>query len=101
MKDRYRHLMHLDAKQLFNGQAISVLIAHHGHIVQAVHVGQGLDISFGFCQLFSGAMQETNVRISPLHNLTIQLQNQSENAMGRRMLRSKVQGVVFNFCHVD
>jgi hypothetical protein len=46
-------------------------------------------------------MQEANVRIGSLHNLTIKLQNQSENAMGRRMLRTKVQSVVFNFCHVD
>jgi hypothetical protein len=36
-----------------------------------------------------------------LSHLTIELEHQTQNAVGRRVLRSKVQGVVFNFCHVD
>jgi hypothetical protein len=46
-------------------------------------------------------VQKTNVRIGALHDLTVKLQHQSKYAVGRRVLRSKVQGVVFNFCHVD
>lgn len=33
---------HRDVQQLLNGQHIAVLHAHHGHIVQAVKVGQAL-----------------------------------------------------------
>ena len=94
-------LWHLNAHQFFDGQAVSVLVGHHGHIVQAVHVRQGLNVGFGFGQLFGGTVQQTNVRIGTLHNLAIELEHQAQNAVGRRVLRSKVQGVVFNFCHVD
>ena len=31
---------HIHAHHLFDGQAISVLVGHHRHIVKAVHVGQ-------------------------------------------------------------
>lgn len=33
---------HRDIQQLLNGQHVAVLHAHHGHIVQAVKVGQAL-----------------------------------------------------------
>jgi len=46
-------------------------------------------------------VQEANVRVCALHNLSIKFQNQSEHAVGRWVLRTKVQCVVFNFCHVD
>ncbi|MEY4043029.1 MAG: hypothetical protein RL529_596, partial [Actinomycetota bacterium] len=46
-------------------------------------------------------VQQTNVRVGALYDLAIELEYQTQNAVGRRVLRAKVQGVVFNFCHVD
>jgi hypothetical protein len=38
--DVLRAQRHLDAQQLLDGQAVGVLVAHHRHVVEPVHVGQ-------------------------------------------------------------
>jgi hypothetical protein len=45
-------------------------------------------------------MQQTDVWIRALNHFTIQLKHQAQHTVRRRMLWTKVQGVVFNFSHV-
>ena len=97
--DVLRTHRHLNAEQLLDGQAIRVLIAHHGHIVQTVHVWQRLDERLMLSQLLSRAVQQADVRISTLNNLTIQFQNQAQHTVRRRVLGSKIQGIIFDFSH--
>ena len=95
--DVLRPNWHLNTQQLFDGQAVSVLVAHHGHVIQAVHVRQGLDVGLGFGQFFGGAVQQTDVRISSLDDFAVQLKDQTQHAVRGRVLRTEVQGVVLDF----
>lgn len=45
-------------------------------------------------QLLSRAVQQADVRISTLNNLTVQLQNQTQHTVRRRVLGSKIQGII-------
>src|SRR5262249_24819572 len=49
-----------------------------------------LQISLVLDQLLGAAMQETDVRIDPLHHLAIELQNKPQHAMRGRVLRSEI-----------
>ena len=86
--DVLRANRHIKAHELFNGQAIRMLVAHHGHIVEAVHVGQGLQIGFALGQFFSGPVQQADVRVGTLHHFAIELQDEAQHTVRRWMLRS-------------
>ena len=92
--DILRALGHFDIGQLFHRQAISLLVAHHGHIIQAVHIRQRLQIGAGFGQLFSAAVQEADVRVGAHDGFAVELQYHAQHAVRRRMLRAEVNGVV-------
>ena len=97
--DVLRANRHFDAHQLFDGQAVGVLVAHHRAVIQAVHIGQRLDVGLAFGQLFSGAVQQADVWVSALHHFTVELQHQTQHTVRGRVLRTKVQGIVFDFSH--
>ncbi len=88
-----------DTKQPLDCHAIGVLITHHRHVVETIHVWNGLDPSSGFGKLLGAAMKETDMRIRALNNLTIEFEHQTQHPMCRRVLRSKVNGVVTNLSH--
>jgi hypothetical protein len=50
-------------------------------------------------QLFGGAMQQTNMGVSTLNDFAVQLKHQTQHTVCGWVLRTKVQGVVLNFCH--
>jgi hypothetical protein len=97
--DVLRAHRHLDAQQLLDGQAVGVLVAHHRHVVQPVHVGQRLDEGLVLGQLFGGAVQQADVRVGALHDLAVELEHQAQHAVRGRVLRAEVQGVVLDFSH--
>ena len=97
--DVLRTLRHLDTHQFFDGQAVSVLVTHHGHIVQTVHVRQGLDEGLAFGQFLGAAMQQADMRVGTLYHFTIQLQNQAQYTVRGRVLRAEVQRVITDFSH--
>ncbi|OIQ68002.1 hypothetical protein GALL_504100 [mine drainage metagenome] len=92
---------HLDAQQLFDRQAVGVFVAHHRHVVEAVHVGQRLDIGLVLGQFFRGAVEQADVRIGTLHHFAVEFEHQAQHAVGRRVLRPEVQGVVLDVGHVS
>ena len=97
--DVLRAQRHGQSKHFFNRHHIRMLVAHHRHIVQAIHIRQRLNIGFVLSQFFSGAMQQANMRVSALNHFTVQLQHQAQHPVRRWMLRTKVQCIVFNFSH--
>jgi hypothetical protein len=99
--DVLRALGHVDAEQALDGQAVGMLVGHHRHVVEAVHVRQALDIRLALGEFLGGAVQETDVRVGSLDDFAVQLEHESENAVGRRMLRAKVQGVVLDLGHLS
>ena len=64
---------HIDAQQTLNRQTVSVLVHHHGHIVETVHVRQSLQIGAVLGQLFSSAVQQPNMRVGALYHFAIKL----------------------------
>ena len=76
-----------------------MLVAHHGLVVETVHVGPRLDVGFAFGQLFSGAVQQTDVWIGALDHFAVEFQHQTQHAVCCRMLRAQVQGVVLDISH--
>jgi len=80
---------------------VGVLVAHHRDVIQAVHIGQRLDEGLALGQLFSGAVQQADVGVGTLDDLTVKLQHQAQHAVCRRVLRAEIQGVVLDVCHIS
>src|SRR5690606_19628715 len=84
----------LDTQQLLDGHDIGVLIAHHRHVVETIHVWQRLQIGAMFGQLLGGAVQQPDMWVGTLDHFTVEFEHQTQNAVGRRVLGTKVQGVI-------
>ncbi len=80
----------VNADQPFHGQRERVFLVHRRDIVEPVEIRHGLQIGLVLDQLFGAAMQQADVRIDPLDHLAIELQNEAQNAVSRRMLRAEV-----------
>ena len=92
---------HLNTQQLFNCQTIGMLIAHHGHIIEPIHVWQCLNESFVFSQFLRCAMQQANMRIGAFNHFAVQLQHQSQHPVRRRVLGAEIQRVILDFRHLS
>src|SRR5262249_50623938 len=73
---------------------IAVLHRHRRDVVEAVHVGQRLEVGLVLAELLGAAVKQADVRIDSLDDLAIQLQHQTEHAVGGRMLRAEVDRVI-------
>ena len=80
----------LNAQQTLDRQAEGVLLIHRRHIVEAVEIGDVLEVGAVLHQLFSAAMQQADMRVNPLDHFAVQLQHKTQNAVGRRVLGSEV-----------
>ena len=78
-----------------------MLVAHHRHIIQPIHVRQRLNIGLVFSQFFGGAMQQPHMGIGMLHDFAIQFENESQHPMRRRVLGAKINRVIADFRHGD
>ena len=54
-----------------------MLVGHHRHIVETIHVRKCLQIGLGLDQLFGRPMQQADVRIGTLDGLAIKLQHKA------------------------
>ncbi len=97
--DVLRTLRHLDPEQLFDRQYIGVLVAHHRHVVEPVHVRHRLQESLVLGKLLGRAMQKADVRIGALDHLAVQFQHQPQHPVRRGVLRPKVHGVISDLSH--
>src|SRR5690606_8658965 len=50
-------------------------------------------------ELLGGPLQQTNVRIGPLHDLAVELEHQPQHPVRRRMLRSEIERVILDVRH--
>ena len=81
-----------DAQKLFRRQAERMLLVHRRDIVEAVEIGKRLQIGLVLDQLLGAAMKQADVRVHAGDNLAIQIQDQAQHAMRRRMLGSEIDG---------
>ena len=89
----------LYAEQLFDRPDIGVLIAHHRHVIQPVHVADRLVEGFALGELLGRAVQEPDVRVGLLNHFAVHFQHQTQHAVRRRMLGPEVHGVVADLRH--
>jgi hypothetical protein len=89
----------LDAEQILDGQHVGVLVAHHRDVVEPVHVADRLVEGLGLRQLLGTPVQQADVRIRLLDDLTVELQHQAQHAVCGRMLRAEVHRVVADLAH--
>ena len=88
-----------DAEQLLDREHVGVLVAHHRHVVEPVHVADRLVEGLGLGELLGAPMQQAHVRIGLLDGLAVHLQHQAQHAVRRRVLRTEVHGQVADLSH--
>src|SRR4051812_14465304 len=103
--DQLRAARRLNTEQLLNREAKPVFLAHRRDVVEPVEVRDRLQIRLRFDQLLGAAVQQPDVWIDPLDDLTIELEDEAEHAVRRRMLRAEVDReiaqarlIVHGFC---
>ena len=72
-----------------------MLLTHRCHVIQAIKIRQCLKVGFVLNQLFCAAMQQADMAVDALNNLAVELHHHAQHAVGSRMLRPKVDGVIF------
>ncbi len=92
-------LRRLDAEQLLDGTHIAVLVTHHGHVIEPVHVTDALVEWLGLGELLGAAVQQPDVGIGAVDHLAVHLQHQTQDPVGRRVLRAEIQCVVADLRH--
>ena len=97
--DILRPLRHLDAEQLLDREDVAVLVAHHRHVVESVHVTDALVERLRLGEFFGPAVQQTDVRVRLLDRLAVHLEHQAKHAVRRGMLRPEIHRVVLDLSH--
>ncbi|MNS94130.1 hypothetical protein D3C72_1283360 [compost metagenome] len=90
---------HFQAQQALDRHHVGVLVGHHRHVVESVHVGHALDPGLLLGQLLGGTVQQADMRVGALDDFAVQLEHQAQHAVRRRVLRAEVQGVILDICH--
>ena len=86
-------------EQFLDRQHVAVLVAHHGHVVEPIHVADALIERLAFGQLLGTPMQQADMRIRALNDFAVHLQHQAQHAVGRRMLRPEIHREILNLSH--
>ena len=81
---------HFERGEPLDREAERMLLIHRRDIVEPVEIGHVLRVGARLHQLFGAAMEEPDMRIDALDDLAVELQHEPQHAMGRRMLRPKV-----------
>jgi len=75
-----------------------MLLVHGRDIVEPVEVGHILEVGARLHQLLGAPVQEADVRIDPIHHLAVQLQDQAQHAVRRRVLGPEVDVELADGC---
>ena len=89
--DVLRALGHFDAQKFFDGQAICEVIAERIEVIDAVGEGDGLRIRLVLAGFFNAGVQVTHVRNGFDDIFAVQLQQNAQHAVRRRVLRPHVE----------
>ena len=89
----------LDAEDFFDRHHIRVLVHHHRHIIEAIHIRHGLQKGLLLGEFFGRAMQKPDVRIGAGDDFAVEFQHQAQNAVRRRVLRPEVHRVIADVGH--
>src|SRR5215469_17946479 len=73
-----------------------MLLAHRRYIVEPVEVRDCLQIGLVLDELFGATVQQADMRVGPLDDLTVHFEDKPHDAVGRRMLRPEIHHVVLD-----
>ena len=93
-----RAAWHRDAEQLFRGETERMLLIHWRDVIEAIEIRHGLQVGLVLDQLLGAAMQQPDMRIDPLDDFAIELENQAKHAVRGRVLRSKIDRKCTKLC---
>ena len=71
-----------------------MFLVHRRDVIEPIEIADRLQIGLVLDQFFGAAVQKANVRVDTLDHFAVQLKNEAQHAVGRRMLRPEVHGVV-------
>ena len=89
----------LDAEQPLDRHHVGVLVAHHGHVVETVHVADALIERLALGELLRRAMEQPDMRVRPFDDLAFHLQHQSQHAVRGRVLGTEVDREALDLRH--
>lgn len=92
--DELGSLGDLDVEQLLDSQREALFVGHHGDVVEAVEVGQGLQVGLVLDQLLGAAVKQSDVGVGSDNLLSTQFENESQDTVGGGMLGTEVDRVV-------
>ena len=84
----------LEAQQLLDREHEAVLHAHRRAIIEPVEIRQRLGVGLVLDQLLGAAVEQADMRIDALDDLAVELHDQAQHAVRRRMLRAEVDRVI-------
>ena len=88
--DELGALRHGDADKLLHRERVSVLLVHRRHIVEPVEIGQRLEIGLVLDKLLGTAVEQPDMGINALDDLAVELEDEAQYAMCRRVLRPEI-----------
>ncbi len=77
--------------KLLDRHHVGVLVAHHRHVVETIHVADRLIERLALGELLGRPVQQADVRVGLLDDLAVHLQHQAQHAVRGGMLRAEVQ----------
>ncbi len=81
---------HLDAQELLDRKAEGVLLVHRRDVVEPVEIRDRLQVRLVLDQLLGAPVQQPDVRVHALHDLAVELEDEAQHAVRRRMLRPEI-----------
>ncbi len=81
---------HFKAEQFLDGEAEGMFLIHRRDIIEPVEIRYILQIGARLHQLFGAAMEETDMRIDTLDDFAVEFENEPQDAMRGRMLRTQI-----------
>ena len=71
-----------------------MLLIHRRDVVQPVEIRHRLQIGLVLDQLFGAAVEQPDMRVDALHDLTVELKHQAQYAVRGRMLRPEINSEI-------
>src|SRR4030095_3157333 len=72
------------------GETDAWLLSIGRDVIEAIEIGDRLQVGLVFDQLLGAAMEQADMGIQPLHHFAIHLHDQAKHAVGGRMLRPEI-----------
>ncbi len=88
--DELPALRHFDSEQPLGRQREGMLLVHRRDVVEAVEIGDCLEIGLVFDELLGAAVEKPDMGIDAHHDLAVELEHETQNPVRRRMLRAEV-----------